>query len=375
MNCRDVGLDEYLDGELGEAERKAVEGHVASCADCRRELEEMRRLEAVLRAVPAGTPPDAEAFLSRVRERLRRPRWGALAAAASVMAAAALLLVATGKRGGGLRDALVRYSRSPSPGAEREIRAAGPRGVAALEAALEDPDPRIQFAAATLLFRFADDATRERVAGRYRGPVDVRAELERYSRSPSAEAELRIRSAGPVGMAVLEKALEDGDSRIRFAAAALLFRHADEPTREWVLARFRQRKGPDGPWALLEPGAEDEDVEIVPAAFSALEAGGQERWAMCVLRKIHRLDGAAQEKIVDSVVTLLKHPSPRIQRLALDIVHELDVRFPLSALVDLIDSPELGGEALRMLRGRVGEDHGGDKEAWRKAIALMERRL
>jgi HEAT repeat protein len=376
MSCPDVRLEEYLDGELQGAPREAVEAHLASCEACRGELAELRRLEEVLRAVPAGAAPDAERFVARVRARSGRPRWAWLAAAAAVLVTAGLTVVLVARPGTpDVREVLARYAASPSPEAEAAIRAAGPRGLAVLEAALESPDPRVQFASASLLFKMADDATRERLVARFQGPVDVRAELEKYAKAPSAEAELRIRSAGPVGLAVLERALEDGDARVRFAAASLLFRYADGPTRDWALARFQQRKESNGAWTLLDPGAEDTDVEIVPAALSALQSGGGDRWAIGVLRKLNRLDRAAQRKIVDSVVTLLKHPDPRVQRSALEVVKELDMDFPLSALVDLIDSPELGEESLKVLRKAVGKDCGADKESWKKAIAMKEKGL
>jgi hypothetical protein len=76
----------------------------------------------------------------------------------------------------------------------------------------------------------------------------------------------------------------------------------------------------------------------------------------------------AQARIIDSVVTLLKSDNPRIQKLALDIVKELEIEFPLSAIVDLLDSPELGDEALKILRQAKKLGLGKDKDAWRKAI-------
>lgn len=377
MTCPDGRLEEFRDGELSGAARRAVEEHLASCGVCRRELEDLDRLEKVLQAVPAGAMLDAEVFLSRLRERARRRGWPwfRAAAAAAVLVAVGLVTVSFFRRPEDVRQVLVRYAEAPSAEAEEAIRRAGPAGLRILESALESPDPRLQFAAASLLFRLADGAVRERVVARFLGPLDVRAELERYAEAPSAEAELRIRSAGPVGMAVLERALEDRDARICFAAATLLFRNADRPTREWVLAHFQQRRDSNGVWTLLDPGAEDEDVEIVPAALSALEGGGGEPWAVGVLQKMGRLDRAAQGRIVRSVVALLKHRDPKVQRLALEIVKELDMDFPLSALVDLLDSPDLGAEALKVLRQVTGRDFGEDQEAWRKAVAVEEKGL
>jgi anti-sigma factor RsiW len=42
VNCRDSRLGAYLDGELGAQDRLAIEEHVASCAQCREELDELR---------------------------------------------------------------------------------------------------------------------------------------------------------------------------------------------------------------------------------------------------------------------------------------------------------------------------------------------
>lgn len=377
MTCPDDRLEEYLDGELRGPDRRSVEEHLGSCEVCRRELEALKRLEQVLMEVPGGTVPDAEAFLARLRRRSRRVRrtfWAVAAAAALVVAAGGYLGSRALRPAGDLRGVLVRYAEAPAPEDEEAIRRAGPAGLRLLEEALEDPEPSVRFAAASLLFRLAGPEVRARVVARFQGPVDVRAELERYAENPSAEAETRIRAAGPLGLAVLEQALEEGTPRVRFAAATLLFRNADRATRDWVLARFQQRREPNGAWTLPEPGVEEEDVEIVPAALSELEGGG-ERWAMGVLRKMTRLDRAARSRIVDSVVMLLKHPRPEVQKRALQVVKELELDFPLRALVDLIDSPALGEEALEVLRRATGRDFGGDKEAWRKAVAVKEKGL
>jgi hypothetical protein len=297
MSCADVRLDEYLDGELADADRAIVDGHLASCAACRAELEQSRKLEKVLKSVPSGAAPDADRFVQSVRARSRRnsaARWS--------IAAAALIAVA----GLGL-----------------------------------------------LTFRG--------------GPVDVRAELATYAKKPTAEVENRIREAGPAGLGQLEKALDDHDVKVQFAAASLLFKMADDATRDRVLSRFQQKKEPTGTWTLSEPGTDDSDDELVPITVS-LAVDGQDRWAMNMLQKLNRLNRQAQHKIVDSVVTLLHSTNVDIQRHALEIVKQLEIEFPLPAVVDLLDSPELGDEALRFLRQETKKDFGKDKEAWLKAI-------
>ena len=67
MTCAELRLDEYLDGELAEAERAVVEAHLASCAACRTERERSTKLEAVLRSVPAGAAPDADRRVCHTR--------------------------------------------------------------------------------------------------------------------------------------------------------------------------------------------------------------------------------------------------------------------------------------------------------------------
>lgn len=297
MNCADVRLDEYLDGELAEADRSVVDGHLASCAACRSELEQSRKLEKVLLSVSSGAAPDADRFVQSVRARSRRPAFKPW----TVAAAAALLIC--------LAAGLVMRAR----------------------------------------------------------PVNVRAELASYAAKPSTDIEGRIRSAGPEGLKQLETSLDDQDVRVQFAAASLLFKMADGATRDRILSRYQQKKETNGTWTLSEPGTDDSDVEMVPVTVSLAVDGG-DRWAMQTLRKLHRLNHAAQGKIVDSVVTLLHSTNVDVQRHALEIVKKLDIEFPLPALVDLLDSPELGDEALRFLRQETKKDFGKDKDAWFKAI-------
>lgn len=297
MNCADVRLDEYLDGELAEVDRAGVDQHLSSCPACRSELDQSKKLDSVLRSVSTGAAPDADRFVESVRLRSRR-RSGR----AGMLAAAVLL------------------------------------------------------AAAGLPFLF-----------RGSGAVDVPVELSRYAEKPGPEIESRIRSAGPAGLAALETALDGGDVRIQFAAASLLFKLADGPTRDRVLAHYQQKKEPVSAWTLSEPGTDDEDSELVPVAVS-LAISGQDGRALAVLQKLNRLNRAAQHKIVDSVVTLLHSTNVDVQRHALEIVKKLDIEFPLPALVELLDSTELGDEALRFLKQETKKDFGRDKQAWLKAI-------
>jgi hypothetical protein len=297
MNCAELRLDEYLDGELAEADRAAAERHLESCAACRAELERSRKLEGVLRSVSVGAAPDADRFVQSVKARSRRPSYVPWALAAAALIAALGLAV------------------------------------------LYSPTDR----------------------------VDVWAELARYAEKPSTDIETRLRSTGPAGLAALEAALQTGDVKIQFAAASILFKLADGATRDRVLARFQQRPQPASAWTLSEPGADDEDAELVPIAVS-LAVDGHDSRALAVLQKLNRLSLQAQRKIVESVVTLLHSTNVDVQRHALEIVKLLDIEFPLSSVVELLDSPELGEEALRFLRQETKKDFGKDKAAWLKAI-------
>ena len=300
MICSDVRLEEYLDGELDAPGIAAVEAHLADCPDCRERLAELRRLEELLSTASPVSSPEPGRFVLEVRKRAHRPRYAWAAAAAIAVAAIAL-------------------------------------------------------------FGFPSES------------VDVRFELARYAENPDPEIAERIASTGKSGIRELQAALDDSEVRIQFAAAALLFQIGGEPMRERLLARYEARDESDAGWVLADIGAEKEDAEIAPIAVSlALE--GQEVWALDVLRRLNRMHREAQEKVVDAVVSLLKSDNPKVQSLALEIIRELDVEFSLSAVVDLLDSPDLGDEARRFLREQTGEDHGKDKDAWRRAIEQKEER-
>jgi len=49
-------LSAYLDGALGDAEHAAVEGHLATCADCRERLGELRATASLIRSLPDPRP-------------------------------------------------------------------------------------------------------------------------------------------------------------------------------------------------------------------------------------------------------------------------------------------------------------------------------
>ena len=96
-------LSDYdLGAPLSDAERAALEGHLASCVACRAELDALRRTDAVLRQ--SGTPEAPPGLWARIEPRLaprerasrraRWPRWAWWPTAGAAATAAVLLVLA-----------------------------------------------------------------------------------------------------------------------------------------------------------------------------------------------------------------------------------------------------------------------------------------
>lgn len=68
-------LSEYLDGELPDAERTALEQHLGSCADCRAAVLDLRRVVRWAREAPSAEPgnlwPDIAARIGAVSPKVR----------------------------------------------------------------------------------------------------------------------------------------------------------------------------------------------------------------------------------------------------------------------------------------------------------------
>jgi hypothetical protein len=99
MNCSEIEerLSAYVDGEADAGERAALEGHLATCADCARSLEGLRLQDRDLDAAFSPLRAEAEAMAGRVIARLpgaRRARpvlWFALALSHAAVFLAAFL--------------------------------------------------------------------------------------------------------------------------------------------------------------------------------------------------------------------------------------------------------------------------------------------
>jgi anti-sigma factor RsiW len=101
MNCRDLEplLMPYLDGELVEAERLAVETHLTGCGVCARHAEVGRHNRTLVRTLAkAGTPPAPESLKAKlftnvraVEARQRQGRFLRFSAAAAGVALCAVI--------------------------------------------------------------------------------------------------------------------------------------------------------------------------------------------------------------------------------------------------------------------------------------------
>ena len=106
MRCERINqwLGEHLDGSLDADRTREVNEHLAGCATCRRELEELRQTVALVRGLaPVAQPAD---LLPSVHRRLAQPRetpwmicWRVLSLPQTHVAAAAALFMMIGLYG------------------------------------------------------------------------------------------------------------------------------------------------------------------------------------------------------------------------------------------------------------------------------------
>lgn len=81
-------ISSYYDGELNEEKRGTLEKHLGECAECRREFEEMGKLEEVMRRMELKKPPKEvwQLYWASVYNRLeRRIGWILLSIGAMIL--------------------------------------------------------------------------------------------------------------------------------------------------------------------------------------------------------------------------------------------------------------------------------------------------
>ncbi|GIM94609.1 anti-sigma factor [Paractinoplanes toevensis] len=91
-------LGAYVLGVLDRADQGAVQDHLAGCAACRREVEDLREMEVALGEIPPeafldGPPPGGDPLLRRTLDEVRRERHRQTRRNRSLLAAAAALAV------------------------------------------------------------------------------------------------------------------------------------------------------------------------------------------------------------------------------------------------------------------------------------------
>jgi anti-sigma factor RsiW len=146
-------LSEYLDGELDDAERMALEAHLATCADCTAVLAELRRV--VARAQALDDRPPARDLWNGIAERIgvstddlaRRRAQRRLSFTVPQLIAASVALVA-------VSAGVARLVLQPT--ATRETVAANPSPVMVVPVAIRRADSTADFAVADLRLAMAD---------------------------------------------------------------------------------------------------------------------------------------------------------------------------------------------------------------------------
>ena len=79
MDCQQLQqcIDDYLDGALPAGEQRLADSHLANCADCRGELNQIQALRHALRALPVPAPSAdfAQKILAKARQKQQRRQY------------------------------------------------------------------------------------------------------------------------------------------------------------------------------------------------------------------------------------------------------------------------------------------------------------
>ncbi|MBM9506334.1 zf-HC2 domain-containing protein [Actinacidiphila acididurans] len=136
-------LAPYVLGALDEDDQREVDAHAASCDECRKELAELREMEAMLGTVPPeafldGPPDDADLLLQRTLRQVRDERTAdrrrrSLTLGAAVAASAAAVFLGGYLAGGGSSDSQAAPAPPPTT-TGAPVTATPPAGVRAVSA-------------------------------------------------------------------------------------------------------------------------------------------------------------------------------------------------------------------------------------------------
>jgi len=196
MNCHDARelFSALIDEMLTREERADVYGHLATCAECRRELAAIERTVSLVRgALPVRAPAG---FVDRVVAAARPTPWYVRAARAALLpwpvklplGAAAVLLVGGLAvlmfRGGQEQQSTARYDTAPPVLADRRVTEAPTDGAPASTAPAAPAPPEV---ASSDRIGAAGEADRTAAASRL-DPAQKRAEQEFRAESKARDA-------------------------------------------------------------------------------------------------------------------------------------------------------------------------------------------
>lgn len=308
-------LEELHDGELPPELRGPVEAHTASCPDCSRELDKIRRLEQLLTDAEPPLRVDVSAQIVRIHERILRKRVGTMriwlvGAAATALAAAGIVWLA-----------------QPAEPLEKEV--------------------------ARLVREYlrARDGASELLAGR----------ISSYGGHAVPVVCRMINEAGPSEQVKLSKVIA------RFG----------EGERKLILQYLGSPEG-GGEIVLTAQGWDsesDREVALRLAQMLVEETAGQadprlKRMAERAVEEVVRWGDhrQADEALRKTFLSWLHSDNPELVRRAADLADTAQVAFTDEEVIELLraPNPNVRRGAHKYLKARFGEDRGEDPESWRR---------
>ncbi|OGL29508.1 MAG: hypothetical protein A3G44_07880 [Candidatus Rokubacteria bacterium RIFCSPLOWO2_12_FULL_73_47] len=310
MTCHDARklFSALLDEALAADERRALDAHLAGCAECRRERERFHGTVALVRGLEPARAPAG--FVDRVLAAARPlPRWRRFARALVFplpvklpLEAAAIVLV-------GVIVGLV-YRQTPElRQAARVDEVTAPRVVA------EPPAARAPAVATEAPVRLGADARRDEPAARARqegtGVTAPAAEPERAAAPPAARS-YAAPAAPPAPVPAPARSEPELGAAAKSAPAEPAAKPRDkgdakeETERDASADRFRAKRAP-GPAerrALVEPAA----PPYVSGRLAAAERDAAER---AILALVERAGGARLSRRADAEGVVLEVVLPR----------------------------------------------------------------
>lgn len=311
-------LEELHDGELPDDLQAPVEAHAASCAECSRELDEIRRLERLLADAEPPVRVRVDEQVVRIRERIARKRLRTLrilslgAAAAAVAIVAVGIVFRLGEPAEPIEDQVVRlvgeYLQARNGQSDQlaaRISSFGGRAVPVVCRMINEAGPSEQVKLSKVIARFGEGE--RRLILQYLGSPEGGGEIVLTAQGWDAESDREV--ALRLARMLVEETAGEADPRLKRMAE-----RAVEEVVRWGDNRHA-------------------DEELRKTFLSWLHSDNPE-----LVRRAADLADAAQIAFTDDeVIELLRAPNPNVRR-----------------------------GAYRYLKARFGEDRGWGPESWRR---------